>query len=122
MCGEYVRVMQWSSDPWALWHAHRTSITQSEARELIIEVSEWLDLDPPEVDFTSKTGRFYWDRWRLILPAVPLDVEHPLQWLGRLRRGLVLHELSHMWSGEAEKHGRQFVRNLDHLIIQFGRR
>lgn len=122
--GEYISVIRASADPASLVALHRWSLNPDEALDLIAMISDEQGLKRPTVAFTSKSGRYYTEDNRLILPKAPLDPARTGNWYGRLRWGIVLHEMGHAIDhhrtpNKRDYHGRRFTGILDELVADY---
>jgi hypothetical protein len=112
--GEYTNVALAMArhDPEAhrlLQHAHGQSISTEDAAALVDLLVEHYRLAPIKVVFRKGSrGRYFFGERRMILPRVPIAPGE--SWCGRLRLGIVLHELAHAVVGAGKApHGARFV-------------
>ena len=111
--GEYTMVGRRSKNYALLKQLHETACTQEEALSIVKTVSHQYGITVSVVRFREGVrGRAYCKTFALSLPATPGAG------FGRLRVGIVLHELAHLIAFHRFKeraHRRPFLSLLDYL-------
>lgn len=113
--GEYPRIAQKTSNYELLDRLHDTPITQGAALELIKDITGTFSIKIGEVKFKpDHNGRAMWKTRNLILPSTPKNGNRRV---GRLRVGIVVHELAHLTAVDrgCKTHGDAFIKILDEL-------
>jgi len=132
--GEYLTVQDASTDQPALRLAHETGCTREEAISLVRRIEKREGLPPGAIrimfragsrgrgGFLYRRGRTWNDSpqriLRVLLPSEPLP-DGGYSPYGRLRIGIVLHEVAHavlVAQGLGYGHGRLFVQRLDQYV------
>ena len=114
--GEYAKVSRRTKNYDLLEMLHSTPCTQSEAIAMIESIAKQYGISVSAIRFREGSrGRAYYKKFSITLPATPGSG------FGRLRIGIVLHEIAHLIACKrGEKAHRQvFVDVLDTLTDEW---
>jgi hypothetical protein len=121
IAGEYKRVARLSNEKDLMIKAHQTPCTQQEAESIIRRYADAYDLKIPYIKFKPYHNGRATKQSGIILPANGDNIE--VSPYGKLRIGIVLHELAHIFCKQkisfSYKHDRDFVDTFDTLLYKY---
>jgi hypothetical protein len=120
--GEYYSVGRMTTQPALMVKAHTTPLSWTQCRQLIAQMCDKFGVKNLQVQYgRSRRGRGGCVRvkgQRLPYVSFPKtdNWNKGPEWQGKLRAGLILHELAHAFT-DVRGHGRTFVQKLDELLV-----